>query len=57
MHVAAAAPGHPEPLVVGLILCERGLPDPKELVANLLSERVDLRRLVARPSGGGLKTC
>jgi len=51
VHVVAAAPGKPEPLVVGLIRCERGVPDPKEGVANLFSERVDLRRIVARPRG------
>ena len=53
VHVIAAPPGKPEPLVVGLIRCERGLPDPEERVANLLSERVDLRRLVAPLAGGG----
>jgi hypothetical protein len=51
--VVAAPPGKSEPLVVGLIRCEGGLPDPEERVANLLSVRVDLRRIVARPSGGG----
>jgi hypothetical protein len=52
LHVVATTPGHPEPLVAGLIQGERGLQDPEERVANLLSERVDLRRLVARPLAG-----
>ena len=45
--------GKRELLFVGLISCQRGLPDPKKRVTKLFPEGVHLRRRVALPQTGG----
>src|SRR5215204_4549863 len=56
--VAKPQTGRCELLVVGLIPCQRGWPDPKRRVTKLFPEGVHLRRRVALPqTAAGLESC